>query len=92
MRAEDTPARHEPGMKNTAKVRFMTDRLENPPARRLACSRCGTEFTCNPTGACWCAEETARLPMPVAGEDCLCRDCLRLAAKNGLLRRSRSSQ
>jgi hypothetical protein len=31
--------------------------------------------------SCWCAEETARLPMPVAGEDCLCRDCLRKAAK-----------
>jgi hypothetical protein len=58
----------------------MTNRLENPPARRLACSRCGTEFACNPAGACWCAEETAKLPMPVAGEDCLCRDCLRQMA------------
>jgi hypothetical protein len=62
----------------------MTNRLENPPARRLACSRCGTEFTCNPAGACWCAEETVKLPMPVAGEDCLCRDCLRqIAAQPG---------
>ena len=44
------------------------------------CSRCGTEFTCNPAGACWCAQETVKLPMPVTGEDCLCRDCLRRIA------------
>jgi hypothetical protein len=25
-------------------------------------------------------EETARLPMPAAGEDCMCRDCLRKMA------------
>jgi hypothetical protein len=60
----------------------MTNRLENPPGRRLACSRCGTEFTCNPAGACWCAEETVKLPMPVEGEDCLCRDCLRQMAQS----------
>jgi hypothetical protein len=39
------------------------------------------EFACNPGGDCWCATETARLPMPVEGEDCLCRDCLRKAAE-----------
>jgi hypothetical protein len=62
----------------------MRAEVENPPPRRLACSRCGTEFTCSLTGTCWCAEETARLPMPVAGEDCLCRDCLRqIAAQSG---------
>jgi hypothetical protein len=38
------------------------------------------EFACNPGGDCWCATETARLPMPVECEDCLCRDCLRKAA------------
>ncbi|WP_092290062.1 cysteine-rich CWC family protein [Bradyrhizobium sp. Ghvi] len=54
--------------------------LQEPPARRLTCSRCGTEFGCDLSGNCWCAEETARLPMPVKGEDCLCRDCLRKAA------------
>jgi len=54
--------------------------MENPASRRLACSACGTVFTCSPAGACWCAEETARLPMPVEGGDCLCRDCLRKAA------------
>jgi hypothetical protein len=59
----------------------MTNRLENPAARLLACSRCGTEFTCNLAGPCWCADETARFPMPDAGEDCLCRDCLRKAAE-----------
>jgi hypothetical protein len=58
----------------------MTNRLENLLPRRLACSGCGTEFNCSPAGPCWCGEETARLPMPVAGEDCLCRDCLRKAA------------
>jgi hypothetical protein len=52
--------------------------LQEP--RRLACSRCGTEFGCDLSGTCWCAEETARLPMPVKGEDCLCRACLREAA------------
>jgi hypothetical protein len=67
-------------MKNMAKVRFVTNWLEKPAARRLACSRCGTAFTCDIAGPCWCAEETARLPMPVDGEDCLCRECLRKAA------------
>jgi len=55
----------------------MTVQLENPPPRRLACSGCGTEFTCGLAGPCWCAEEVARLPMPLDGGDCLCRDCLR---------------
>jgi hypothetical protein len=63
-------------------VRMMTNRAENSISRRLACCRCGTQFTCNLAGPCWCAEETARLPMPVdKGEDCLCRDCLRKAAE-----------
>jgi hypothetical protein len=60
-------------------VGLMTNRLEMPASRRLSCSRCGTEFTCSLAGPCWCAEET-RLPMPLDGEDCLCRDCLRKAA------------
>jgi hypothetical protein len=58
----------------------MTNRLESVGARRLACSRCGTEFACNPGGACWCAQETVRLQMPLEDEDCLCRDCLRKMA------------
>jgi hypothetical protein len=41
---------------------------------------CGTEFSCSLSGPCWCSEETVRLPMPVDGSDCLCRDCLRKAA------------
>jgi hypothetical protein len=61
----------------------MNDRTDSP--RRLACSRCGTEFSCNPGGACWCASETARLPMPVEGEDCLFRACLRKAASSGTI-------
>ncbi|WP_100178173.1 cysteine-rich CWC family protein [Bradyrhizobium nitroreducens] len=52
--------------------------LQEP--RRLACSRCGAEFACDLSGNCWCAEETAKLPMPIEGEDCLCRECLRKAA------------
>ena len=62
----------------------MTNRTEISP-RRLACSACGTAFTCSLSEECWCAEESARLPMPVKGEDnanqdCLCRDCLRKLA------------
>ncbi|MDE1973195.1 MAG: cysteine-rich CWC family protein [Hyphomicrobiales bacterium] len=56
--------------------------------RRLACGRCGAEFSCerhNPAG-CWCAAETYRLPMPLPTEagtfdDCLCPSCLRLVAE-----------
>jgi hypothetical protein len=59
----------------------MTNRSENNPSRRLACPRCGTDFTCSLAGPCWCAEETFRVPMPDNGEDCLCRDCLRKAAE-----------
>jgi Cysteine-rich CWC len=59
----------------------MTDRLKSTPlSRRLACPRCGTEFACTLDGQCWCMEETARLPTPTGGEDCLCRECLRKAA------------
>ena len=47
---------------------------------RIVCSSCGAQFTCNPAGPCWCADETFRLPMPVDGGDCLCPDCLRQAA------------
>ncbi|HET6839301.1 MAG TPA: cysteine-rich CWC family protein [Bradyrhizobium sp.] len=66
----------------------MTNRSGNPASRRLACSRCGTEFTCNPAGSCWCAEETLRLPMPAEGGDCVCRECLRKLAAQGLGNRS----
>jgi len=62
----------------------MTNPLENQEPRRISCSACGTDFTCSLSGACWCAEETARLPMPVASEDCLCRDCLRKMADQAL--------
>ncbi|WP_315835390.1 cysteine-rich CWC family protein [Bradyrhizobium prioriisuperbiae] len=50
------------------------------PARRLTCARCGTAFGCDLSATCWCHEETERLPMPVDGADCLCPDCLRIAA------------
>lgn len=54
-----------------------------PTPRRLACARCGAEFSCSLSGDCWCGEETARLPLPTTGTgfaDCLCRDCLRIVA------------
>jgi hypothetical protein len=59
----------------------MTNRKGYSSERRLACSRCGTEFSCNPEGDCWCKKETIRLPMPVEGEDCLCRECLHKMAE-----------
>jgi hypothetical protein len=58
----------------------MTDHPETASSRRLACSRCGTEFSCTRDSQCWCVEEAARMPMPREGEDCLCRECLRRAA------------
>jgi hypothetical protein len=58
----------------------MTNPLANASSRRLVCSGCGTEFGCDLSGTCWCAEETAKLPMPAESGDCLCRDCLRKAA------------
>jgi len=66
----------------------MTNPKEMPPPepRRLACARCGTEFACDLSGTCWCAEEAAKLPMPVEGEDCLCRECLRKAALAGTVK------
>ncbi|WP_258767837.1 cysteine-rich CWC family protein [Bradyrhizobium arachidis] len=54
--------------------------LPGATARRVVCSRCGTEFGCGLSKNCWCAEETAKLPMPTGAEDCLCRECLRKAA------------
>jgi len=54
----------------------------SPPTRRLACARCGKDFECGLAGDCWCAAEPYRLPLTSAGEigDCLCPDCLRMAA------------
>ncbi|MEW6767418.1 MAG: cysteine-rich CWC family protein [Pseudomonadota bacterium] len=51
--------------------------------RALTCPRCGTAFSCDLDGTCWCAAETAKLPMPADGEDCLCVNCLREAANRG---------
>jgi hypothetical protein len=53
------------------------------PLRRLACARCGAAFECgsgdSEGAACWCMDESYRLPMPEAG-DCLCPACLRAKA------------
>jgi hypothetical protein len=77
------------GDESDLKTRFisMNNWLESPlqtpdqTARRLACSGCGTVFCCARSEACWCAAETVVLPMPAAGQDCLCQDCLRKAAR-----------
>jgi Cysteine-rich CWC len=52
-----------------------------PESRRLACGRCGADFRCEPGGDCWCMHLDVRLPMPAAGQDCVCADCLRAAAR-----------
>lgn len=64
--------------------------------RRLACTRCGAEFSCNLHGPCWCGEEAVKLPLPKPGEpsvtgfdDCLCRDCLRAVTAEYFARTSR---
>ena len=47
----------------------------------IRCQKCGTEFGCDPLGACWCKDETYRVPMPASPADsCLCPTCLRDAA------------
>jgi Cysteine-rich CWC len=63
----------------------VTNRLGSAK-RQLVCAACGTEFGCDPDGACWCMEESVRLPLPTlqqAGtdQDCLCRNCLHRLAK-----------
>jgi hypothetical protein len=56
----------------------LIERIDQPgPA---ACARCGAAFVCEPAGDCWCKHEPMRLPMPMAGETCLCAECLRKAA------------
>jgi Cysteine-rich CWC len=62
-------------------ARFMTNRSETLTPRRIACSGCGTEFSCSLSGGCWCADESFRLPLPADATDCLCPDCLRKLAK-----------
>jgi hypothetical protein len=52
-----------------------------PEPRRIACGRCGAVFECRLSGGCWCAGEAFRLPLPPAGEDCLCAACLRAEAE-----------
>ena len=67
----------------------MTDPTKTvaPTSRRLVCAGCGTEFGCDLSGQCWCMNEPVALPMPTAGGDCLCRDCLRKKAGSGFVER-----
>jgi len=52
-----------------------------PSPATIRCSKCGAEFACDPAGACWCKDETVRLPMPTgAATSCLCPTCLRATA------------
>jgi hypothetical protein len=55
-------------------------REEGKEPRRAACPRCGAAFACEPAGDCWCKDVEVRLPIPAAGEGCLCAACLRQAA------------
>ncbi|WP_342726541.1 cysteine-rich CWC family protein [Bradyrhizobium sp. B097] len=57
------------------------DRSEPASPRRLACTACGSEFSCSLTGSCWCSDESFRLPMPADSSDCLCPACLRKLAE-----------
>ncbi|NLS68339.1 hypothetical protein BSN85_23295 [Bradyrhizobium brasilense] len=57
------------------------DRSKPASPRQLACTACGSEFSCSLTGACWCCDESFRLPMPTDGGDCLCPACLRKLAE-----------
>ncbi|BAM92128.1 conserved hypothetical protein [Bradyrhizobium oligotrophicum S58] len=63
----------------------VTNRLANVTARQLTCESCGSEFTCDPGGSCWCFEEAVRLPLPEAAQsqfkDCLCAKCLATLAR-----------
>ncbi|QOZ28666.1 hypothetical protein XH93_37770 [Bradyrhizobium sp. CCBAU 51753] len=58
----------------------MTDQNQNTAPRRLACTKCGSEFSCTLGGPCWCSDERFRLPLPTDGGDCLCPSCLRKLA------------
>jgi hypothetical protein len=80
----------EPDMKKRKRVwlQFMKNRLEIAAPRRLVCSLCGTQFTCSLDASCWCAKEAARMPMPLEGADCLCRECLRKMAAEAINIRS----
>ena len=58
---------------------ILAERIDQP--QRVAGARCGAAISCEPAGDCWCKHEDVRLPLPVAGEGCLCAECLRKAAE-----------
>jgi hypothetical protein len=47
-------------------------------------------MTCQPEGACWCAE-LPKFPMPANDEGCLCRSCL-LAKIEALQRAAKTKE
>jgi hypothetical protein len=48
-------------------------------AAGATCIRCGTVFSCNPTGVgtCWCMEKAPR-PVPSDAKRCYCPSCFDL--------------
>lgn len=64
-----------------------------PAPRNIACARCGTVFTCDLAGNCWCTQEEFRLPLPeTMTEDCLCPTCLRAEAAVRVAARAQSAR
>jgi hypothetical protein len=64
----------------------MSDMNDQRRARDVTCERCGTVFTCNLSGKCWCASMPFRLPLPDADDDegfkdCLCKQCMEAIAQ-----------
>jgi hypothetical protein len=55
------------------------------------CAQCGAAMTCQPEGACWCAELPQVVSMPAKAEGCLCRNCL-LAKIEALQNSARTEQ
>jgi hypothetical protein len=55
--------------------------MDTPNAKLSTCPKCGTLFTCNPAGKCWCGEISLSQEMlddlGKTYKGCLCPDCLK---------------
>jgi hypothetical protein len=77
-----SPFEMNPTLKTPLTGAPLHDRSErNTPRAAASLFRLPSPVNRYPAGGCWCAEEAARLPLPVDGADRLCRDCLRKAAE-----------